>query len=136
MMITTLLPFLVLLALAWVWLSAARAREFATILARRHCEKRGLQFLDDTVAPVRFGLRWTADGLRLRRMFRFEFSLEGVGRRIGYVLMLGTRLEAIDDGLMKESEKPPIEVTRVDTQTTAPVADKERKVIPFRRKDR
>lgn len=135
-MITTLLPFLVLLALALVWLSAARAREFATILARRHCEKRGLQFLDDTVAPVRFGMRWTTEGLRLRRMFRFEFSLEGVGRRIGYVLMLGTRLEAIDDGLMKESDKPPIEVVRAETQTTAPVADEERKVIPFRRKDR
>ena len=133
-MITALLPFLVVLALAWIWLSAARVREFATILARRHCEKRGLQFLDDTVAPVRFGVRWTADGLRLRRMFRFEFSLEGVGRRIGYVLMLGTRLEAIDDGLMKESDRPPIEV--VQAETTAPVADKERKVIPFRRRDR
>ena len=54
-MITALLPFLVVLALAWIWLSAARAREFATILARRHCEKRGLQFLDDTVAPVLSG---------------------------------------------------------------------------------
>ena len=63
-------------------------------------------------------------------------GLEGVGRRIGYVLMLGTRLEAIDDGLMKESGKPPVEVARVETQTTEPVADKERKVIPFRRKDR
>jgi hypothetical protein len=135
-MITTLLPFLVILALAWIWLSAARAREFATILARSHCERHGLQFLDDTVAPVRFGVRWTADGLRLRRMFRFEFSLEGVGRRIGYVLMLGTRLEAIDDGLMKESDRPSVEVVRAETQTTAPVADNERKVIPFRRKDR
>ena len=26
-------------------------------------------------------------------MFRFDFSLEGVGRRHGYVLMLGTQLE-------------------------------------------
>ena len=31
-------------------------------------------------------------------MYRFEFSLEGVGRRTGHVLMLGTRLEVIDDG--------------------------------------
>ena len=138
MTIMTLLPFLVLLALAWFWLDGARAREFATTLARRYCRHRGLQFLDDTVALARVGLRWTKDGLRLRRMYRFEYSLEGVGRRTGFVLMLGTQLETIDAGLPQPSERPPIEVVgdQSPDKTATPPADKDRKVIPFRRKDR
>lgn len=127
-MINSLLPFLVMLLLAWIWLDGARAREFATTLAKRYCDNRDLQFLDDTVSLARIGLRWTKDGLRVRRMFRFDFSLEGVGRRTGYVLMLGIRLESIDDGLPQADDEEAV--------PTPPVAsDEERKVIPFRRKD-
>lgn len=114
-------------AIVLVWLDGARAREFATTLARRYCENRGLQFLDDTVSLVRIGIRWTNDGLRIRRMFRFDFSLEGVGRRTGYVLMLGTRLETIDDGLPAARDDAP--------QAPSEPVTKDRKVIPFRRKD-
>ena len=67
---------------------------------------RGLQFLDETVAQVRMGLRWSREGLRVRRMFRFEFSLEGVGRRTGHVLMLGSRFEALDDGDLERQIRP------------------------------
>jgi hypothetical protein len=115
-------------ALILLWLDSARAREFANTLAQRYCEHRGLQFLDQTVSLVRVGLRWTSAGLRIRRMFRFEFSLEGVGRRSGYVLMLGTRLETIDDGLPREEESP------ADEQQAAVRDDP--KVVPFRRRDR
>lgn len=125
---TTLIPFLALFLIAWVWLDGARARELATALARRYCESRGLQFLDDTVSLARIGLRWTRDGMRIRRMFRFEFSLEGVGRRTGYVLLLGTRLELIDDGLPRDADQ--------DAETAQPAAGDERKVIPFRRPER
>jgi hypothetical protein len=128
-MITSLLPFLALLLLAWIWLDGARAREFATTFARVYCVNRGMQFLDDTVSLARIGLRWTDDGLRVRRMFRFEFSLEGVGRRIGYVLLLGTRLELIDDGLPVTEEEGPEEAP-------PSTASDDRKVIPFRRRDR
>jgi hypothetical protein len=115
-------------ALILLWLDSARAREFANTLAQRYCEHRGLQFLDQTVSLVRVGLRWTSAGLRIRRMFRFEFSLEGVGRRSGYVLMLGTRLETIDDGLPREEETP-------EDEQQAAVRD-DPKVVPFRRRDR
>ncbi len=127
-MSSTLALLLVLLVIALIWLDGARAREFATILARRYCANRGMQLLDDTVSLARLGLRWTRQGLRVRRMFRFEFSLEGVGRRTGYVLMLGSRLETIDDGLPRTAE-PEAEAPR-------PAAGDERKVIPFRRRDR
>ena len=125
---TTLLPFLALFLIAWVWLDGARAREMATVLARRYCEHRGMQFLDDTVSLARIGLRWTRDGMRIRRMFRFEFSLEGVGRRTGYVLLLGTRLELIDDGLPQAEEQV--------VETLQPATRDDRKVIPFRRPER
>jgi hypothetical protein len=119
---------LVLLLVGWFWLDSARAREFAVTLARRYCETRGLQFLDDTVSLARMGLRWTSEGLTLRRMFSFDFSLEGVGRRTGYVLLLGTRLESIEDGLPRSPEE----------ETPAPPTDSgERgKVVPFRPRDR
>lgn len=112
-----------------LWLDGARAREFATSLVLRYCKNRDMQFLDGTVALVRVGIRWTSAGLRIRRMFRFEFSLEGVGRRTGYILMLGTRLETIDDG-MPDPEDDVIEVQ------ARPAADEDHKVVPLKSKDR
>ncbi|MCB1923961.1 MAG: DUF3301 domain-containing protein [Gammaproteobacteria bacterium] len=127
---STLMPILVLLLLAWIWLDGARAREIATALARRHCDRHDLQFLDETVALARMGLRWTQQGIRIRRMFRFDFSLEGVGRRTGYILLLGLQLETIDDGLPSE---PPAKI--VEATDITPVDDPDHKVVPFRRRD-
>ena len=124
-----LLLLLLMGSVLLLWLAGARAREFATSLADRYCHRRGMQFLDGTVSLARIGIRWTDAGLRIRRMFRFEFSLEGVGRRTGYILMLGTDLEAVDDGLPRED---------IDEGEAPPerTGDEHGKVIPFRRKDR
>lgn len=129
-MTNALLPLLIIMLLAWMWLDSARAREFATTLAQRYCEHRGMQFLDQTVALCRVGLRWTNEGLRVRRMFRFDFSLEGAGRHTGYVLMLGARMERIDDGLPDPSTPP----EQTDIPDAASKTDN--KVVPFRRRDR
>ena len=126
-MTSALLPLLGILLLAWLWLDRARARQIANLLARRYCEHRGMQFLDQTVALARMGVRWTSEGLRIRRMFRFDFSLEGSGRHTGYVLMLGSRLETIDDGLAEEDEEG---ISEPDEVTDG------RKVVPFRRRDK
>lgn len=123
-----IVPILILAAVAWLWLDAARAREIATALARRYCDNRDLQFLDDTVSLSRMGLRWTTQGLRIRRMFRFDFSLEGTGRRTGHVLMIGTLLETIDDGLPSE----PV----VEKDITPPSPQHTNKVIPFKKPER
>lgn len=109
-----------------IWMDGARAREFATVLARRHCEREGLQFLDETVAMVRIGVRWTQHGLRFRRMYRFDFSLEGAGRRFGYLIMLGSNLELIDDGLPTDES-----ASATDGQ---PVTTQDNNIVPFRRK--
>ena len=121
----TLLALLALAALILLWLDGARARELANGLTETLCARRGLQFLDGTVALVRMGLRRTPEGLRIRRMFRFEFSAEGLGRRQGHLLLLGTRLERIDFGLETRPEEghPP----------DGP-AGEETRVVPFRRR--
>ena len=127
-----LVPVLLLMLVAWIWVTGARARDFATLLARRHCTQRNLQFLDETVALARMGIRWTDAGIRMRRMYRFEFSLEGVGRRTAYILTIGDRLEAIDDGLDIEETEP--DSPPDDDRDQAPARDN--KVVPFRRRDK
>lgn len=94
-----LLAILVLLTLGWFWLDSLRARELATGICRAACKQRDLQFLDQTVSLRRLGVRRTFSGLRLRRVYRFEFSEEGVGRRIGYLILVGLDLETISLGL-------------------------------------
>ena len=126
-MINALVLLLLLLLVTWIWLDGARAREMATALVRHHCDRFDLQFLDETVALSRMGLRWTNDGVRIRRMFSFEFSVEGMGRRKGYVLMLGMRLESIDDGLDDSTVEP----------TGAPSSPMDpTNVVPFRRREK
>lgn len=94
------LTALVLLALlVWFWLDSARAREIATEICKAGCRQRGLQFLDQTVALRRVTPRWTPTGVRIRRMFRFDFSEEGVGRRTGHITLIGISLEEFTLGL-------------------------------------
>ena len=94
-----LFAILALLLVGWFWLDSLRARELATGICRAACEQRGLQFLDQTVALRRLGVRRTPVGLRLRRVYRFDFSEEGVGRRSGYLVLIALDLEEISLGL-------------------------------------
>ena len=94
-MTTTLFALIALLVIVLFWTDSARAREFATALVDELCRRRGLQLLDGTVALARLGVRRTPGGLRFRRMFRFDYSAEGVGRQVGYLLLLGTEVENV-----------------------------------------
>ncbi len=99
------LSILALLAgVSWFWLDSLRAREIATEICKAACTRSQVQFLDQTVALGRIGIRWSADGLRLRRMYRFDYSEEGVGRHSGSVVMLGTDLEELSMGLPSHAE--------------------------------
>ncbi len=91
----SLLAIFVLLLIGWYWLDSLRARELALGICRAACEERELQFLDQTVAQRRLRVRWTTNGLRLRRTYRFEFSEEGSGRQDGYLTLVGQYLEEI-----------------------------------------
>ena len=98
-----LLAILALLLLGWFWLDSLRARELATGICRAVCEQRNLQFLDQTVALRHLGVRRTDAGLRLRRVYCFDFSEEGVGRHSGYLVLLSLDLESISLGLPDQS---------------------------------
>jgi len=125
----------ILALLAWFWLDSARARELATGIARSMCRKHGLQFLDDTVSQVRLGIRWTTSGIRLRRMFSFDFSREGLGRRHGWLILIGTSVEQFDLGLPKYSETPlGHTLSAGEPETKKERADE--KVVPFKRPKR
>ena len=96
-----ILALLVLTALLWFWLDSLRARELATAICTHTCQRANVQFLDGTVSLERTGVERGTDGrIHIRRLYRFEFSVEGFGRRRGHATMLGTHLLALDlDGL-------------------------------------
>lgn len=99
-----LLALLLVFAVSWFWLDAARAHEMAIGLAQRACKERGVQLLDQAVALRRLGLRWGSRGLRIRRVYRFEFSEEGVARHTGYLVLVGLDLVDLSLGLPQQSE--------------------------------
>lgn len=96
---STLLALIALLAVIWFWLDSLRTREIATGIGRAACRRQQVQFLDQTVALQRMGLRWLADGVRLRRVYRFDYSEEGAGRHTGHITMIGMQLEELSMGL-------------------------------------
>ncbi len=93
-----------LLLLGWFWLDSLRAREIATEICKAACLQRDLQFLDQAVALRRIGLAWKSEGIRIRRIYRFDFSEEGIGRRNGYLVMRGPVLEDLSFGLPTQVE--------------------------------
>ena len=101
---STLLAITALLAAICFWLDSLRAREIATGIGRAACERRGVQFLDYTVALQNLGLRWLAEGVRLRRIYRFDYSEEGAGRHTGHITMLGIQLEDLSMGLPENAD--------------------------------
>jgi hypothetical protein len=87
---STLNLLLALLAIIWFWRDSLQVREIAIQISRKACKSHGVQLLDQTVALHRLGIRWIRSGLKLRRVYAFDYSLEGSGRRTGYVVMMGT----------------------------------------------
>lgn len=100
----TLSGILVIALLVWFWLDSARAREIATGVCQAACQQRQLQFLDQTVALRRIGLRWTSQGIRIRRVYAFDYSEQGIGRHNGHIAMLGTDMEAFSLGFAGERD--------------------------------
>ena len=84
-----------LLAIGWFWMDSLRTREIATGICAAVCRSHGWQLLDQTVAISRMRLRLTANGLRLNRIYRFDYSDEGVSRHTGWIMMLGMEMEAL-----------------------------------------
>ena len=91
-----LLMTLIVVALAWFWSSAMRAKERALALGAAACRSVGVQFLDQTVSLNRLGLGRDSRGqMTFQRVYAFEFSKDGEHRREGRVAMQGDKVKAI-----------------------------------------
>ncbi|WP_232199397.1 DUF3301 domain-containing protein [Thioalkalivibrio thiocyanodenitrificans] len=89
---------LVLLAglLIWYVNDSLKTRERVLRAARNACSDLHVQFLDQSVVQSRLG--WGRDGtgrVRLRREYRFDFSLDGSDRHAGQITCLGQRVVAL-----------------------------------------
>lgn len=80
---------------AWAWRDAMRGRERAIAVCRAACERHTVQLLDETVVLVLARPVWTRAGPRVRRVYEFDVSADGVSRDSGSVALVGTRLEGI-----------------------------------------
>ncbi len=102
---TTLNLLLVLMLIVSFWRDSLRIREIALQIGRRACLSHGVQLLDQTVALHRVGLRWTPAGPKIRRVYAFDYSIEGSGRRTGYLVMLGSSNTSLHLDLPKMAEQ-------------------------------
>lgn len=102
----------VLVGVAGYVVQSMRVRELALVAARRACREAGVQLLDETVSIQRLSAsRDTAGRWRLWRQYRFEYSVQGLERERGHIIMLGNRLQAVviaehrqqDSGVQQDS---------------------------------
>lgn len=83
--------------IVWFWVDTLRARERAITLCRTTCRARNLQLLDQTVALASLRPARDRNGrLRLRRRYRFEFTLGDDKRHAGTIVMIGPVMETIE----------------------------------------
>ena len=71
----------------WWWTMQAHDR--VDNISREVCKDLDVQRLDEAVTLRRVGLAHTTSGLRLERVFRFEFSVNGADRRAGEICLHG-----------------------------------------------
>jgi hypothetical protein len=82
--------------LLWFWQDSMSAREKAREASTRACQRSDVQLLDDTVALEKLWPRRDRNGrLYLERQYVFEFTDNGATRRMGYLVMVGRRIEIL-----------------------------------------
>jgi Protein of unknown function (DUF3301) len=92
-MFEPMLLLLLILAGAYAWQNALRARERARALCFDLCMQANVQLLDQTVALQRMRLIRGPHGLRLRRDYRFDFSVDGRDRHRGSLSLVAGELQ-------------------------------------------
>ena len=84
---------------ALLWYSASKSKEQAFAIAKRECEKKNLQLLDQTVVLDEARVRRDDTGWpTLWRRYRFDYTETGDARNQGLLLLHGARLVRIDLG--------------------------------------
>jgi hypothetical protein len=76
--------------------SAIRVRELAINAVAQASKRDDFQLLDQTVHIQRMSLSRDDSGRwRIWRQYRFDYSLDGVERRQGHVMMLAKQVQAV-----------------------------------------
>lgn len=89
--------WLAFLGIAAFWWQSHAVKDLALKVTREHCERMGVQLLDDGLALRGFWIKRDANGsLCLRRSYLFEFTTTGEQRYHGATVMLGRRLESVE----------------------------------------
>ena len=91
-MMDLLLLFLVAIAVLCI-LKIQQKREQGNHIAKRFCDRHGLQFLDGTVAFRGFHL--ARPGYQLAIRFQFDYSVNKLDRFPGYISLVGKQVQAI-----------------------------------------
>jgi hypothetical protein len=92
-MFEPMLLLLLILAGTYAWQNALRARERARMLCFDLCTRANVQLLDQTVALQRMRLIRVPHGFRLRRDYRFDFSIDGRDRHRGTLSLVADELQ-------------------------------------------
>ncbi len=83
-------------AVALFFFSAIRVRELAIAAVAQASKRDDFQLLDQTVHIQRMSLSRDASGRWcIWRQYRFDYSLDGLERRQGHVMMLAKRVQAV-----------------------------------------
>jgi len=94
----TLIALLLLAVVVIGWSATRSAADVARHHGRMACERAGVQWLDQSVALTRLGLRRDGHGrLRVLSHYSFDYSADGVSRRRGSMALLGSELQWITD---------------------------------------
>lgn len=87
---------LVIAAVCLYFFAATRVRELALQQVARASQRDDFQLLDQSVHIQRVSLSRDQHGRwHIWRQYRFDYSLDGVERRQGHVIMLGKKLQAV-----------------------------------------
>lgn len=94
---------LIVLALRLIFANMT-LRERANKIAKSYCERRGLQFLDGTVALQSMRLVRGRNRWEIRRTYRFDYTTRATDRHRGALLFLGDQVESF---IMSENPVSP-----------------------------
>lgn len=100
---STLFGLFIIATIAALWIDNLRAREIAISASLHGCQQRGVQLLDQTVAIASTRPVWSRGKLRLRRIYRFDYSDEGLERYSGSVVLIGRHVVDFSLGIEEDS---------------------------------
>lgn len=106
-MTSALIAILVFIAGLAFWQAAMAARAVANAAAQGACARADAQLLDGTVVFRQMRLARVRGGrMSFRRTYVFDYSDDGVGRRQGFVILLGHQVEVVGLGPTVVSSAP------------------------------